>query len=506
MGWMTNVAQAIMKRMLNFKPAPEQRALTINEPLSHRANVVRNLLWYRGDASELDQFFKQTWNDAVSKSRFWASVPSADLQIRKIHSGLPSMIVDRLADMVVSDMERIELDIEEITANWDAIERDNRFMATLSEAIISTLITGDGAFKVSVDTSISKYPIIEFFSAEHVEYTRNRGRLQEVIFYTDYRYGEKDYKLKETFGRGFITYKLYNADGKEVPLTTIPDTTELVDVTFPGEFIMAVPMHFFKSQKWPERGKSLFDTKSDTFDALDEVISQWIDAVRAGRVQKYIPEDLVPRNPETGTLQKPNPFDNQFIKLQTSMGEDSKGQISMVQPQILYEAFMASYASAMDMCLQGIMSPATLGIDLKKTDNAEAQREKEKATLYTRNKIIDTLNEVIPQLVEVALKVYDTMRNRTPGEYEATVEFGEYASPSFDAIVETIGKAKGFGIMSIERVVESLYGDTLTDEEKAAEVQRLKDEQGLGDPADTMLNENQDTAPDGVDPNADNTV
>ncbi|CAH8246864.1 hypothetical protein WJ0W_004096 [Paenibacillus melissococcoides] len=48
-------------------------------------------------------------------------------------------------------------------------------------------------------------------------------------------------------------------------------------------------------------------------------------------------------------------------------------------------------------------------------DNAEAQREKEKATLYTRNKIIERLNEVIPQLVDTVLKVYDTMRNRSAG-------------------------------------------------------------------------------------------
>jgi hypothetical protein len=78
---------------------------------------------------------------------------------------------------------------------------------------------------------------------------------------------------------------------------------------------------------------------------------------------------------------RPNPFDNQFIKLNAVMSEDKKGQIDFVQPEILYEAFVSTYANALDMCLQGIMSPSTLGIDLKKLDNAEAQREKEKATL-----------------------------------------------------------------------------------------------------------------------------
>lgn len=239
--------------------------------------------------------------------------------------------------------------------------------------------------------------------------------------------------------------------------------------------------HVFSSPKWKGRGKSIYDGgKADSFDALDEVVSQWMDAIRDGRVQKYIPEDLIPRNPETGALMRPNPFDNRFIKIGSTLAEDAKSQISMVQPQILYQAFVESYASALDMCLQGIVSPATLGIDLKKTDNAEAQREKEKATLYTRGKIIERLNEVIPQVVATALMVLDTLNGRAVGSYEPSVKFGEYASPSFDAVVETVGKARTFGVMSLERAVEEMYGDTWTDEEKAAEVARLKEEQGGG--------------------------
>jgi len=120
-----------------------------------------------------------------------------------------------------------------------------------------------------------------------------------------------------------------------------------------------------------------------------------------------------------------------------------------------------------------------LGIDLKKLDNAEAQREKEKATLYTRGKIVDVLNDVIPQLVDVSLKVYDTMRSKAPGGYEASVIFGEYAAPDFGAVVEVVAKAKISGVMSLEQAVEELYGDRWTDEEKAEEVARLKAEQGL---------------------------
>ncbi|MDU1309856.1 hypothetical protein [Clostridium sp.] len=242
---------------------------------------------------------------------------------------------------------------------------------------------------------------------------------------------------------------------------------------------MAVPLMFFKSPKWEDRGKSIFDNKSDAFDALDEVISQWIDAIRDGRVQKYIPEDLIPRNPSTGEPLKPNSFDNKFIAVGTSLAENANNQIDMKQADINYLAYVESYANAIDMCLQGIISPSTLGIDLKKTDNAEAQREKEKTTLYTRNKIVDMLTEVIPELVSIVLKTNDVLNEKNPGEYEASIEFGEYASPSFDTVVEIVGKAKSYGIMSIEKVVDELYGDTMTDDDKALEVQRIKEQNGM---------------------------
>ena len=313
-----------------------------------------------------------------------------------------------------------------------------------------------------------------------VEYETNRGRLKEIKFITYYnKSNNKRYKLVEIYGKGYVKYKLYDERDNEVPLSAIEETSNLVDVTFNGDFIMALPLMFFKSVKFEGRGKSLLDNKSDAFDALDEVISQWIDAIRDGRVQKYIPEDLIPRNPNTGELLKPNSFDNKFIAVGTSLAENANNQIDMKQADINYLAYVESYANTIDMCLQGIISPSTLGIDLKKTDNAEAQREKEKTTLYTRNKIVDTLTEVIPHLVEIILKTNDVLNKKTPGEYEVSITFGEYASPSFDTVVEIVGKAKSYGIMSIEKAIDELYGDTMTDEEKALEIQRVKEQNGM---------------------------
>lgn len=191
---------------------------------------------------------------------------------------------------------------------------------------------------------------------------------------------------------------------------------------------------------------------------------------------------MIPRDALHGDLLIPNPYDNKFIKVKSTMSENGDSdKIEVVQPVINYSAYVETYSSNLDMCLQGIISPATLGIDLKKTDNAESQREKEKATLYTRGKIVDALTEDIPQLITVVMQANDLLYGRNPGEYEAVIEFGEYGSPTFEQTVKTVGEASQSNLMSTETKVDALWGDRKDEDWKAEEVKRLKAEQGIAD-------------------------
>ena len=64
-------------------------------------------------------------------------------------------------------------------------------------------------------------------------------------------------------------------------------------------------------------------------------------------------------------------------------------------------------------------------------------------------------------------------------DIDVSVNFGEYANPSFESQVETVGKARQNGVMSIETSVNELYGDSKDDDWKADEVQRIREEQGI---------------------------
>lgn len=398
-------------------------------------------------------------------------------KVRKIHSGIPAVIVDTLAYIVKSDLDKVKTDSEE----WEEISQSINFLNLTGKAVADTLVDGDGAFKISVDTSLSPYPIVEFVGGDMVDFEISRGILAAVVFKTVFTVKSRKFVLYERYGRGFIESRLYDSSGNERPLGTVPELADIPEtVEFDGDYIMAVPLKFYDSKKYHGRGKSIFDGgKSDCFDALDEVISQWIDAIRAGRVRKYIPHNMIPRSPDDGSLEKLNDFGTEFVMVQGSFGDEGMSQIEVVQPEIKYEAFVSAYTNALLMCLQGLVSPATLGIDVGKMSSADAQREKKDVTGNTRNTITTALEKALPELIEAILKTYDNMLGRSPGNYNSSVDFGEYGAPDFDSRVETVGKAGTYGVMSVETQVEELWGSSKDKEWKEDEVQRIKSEKGL---------------------------
>ena len=452
----------MIRSWLEIQPAPG-RGLTIREPVNHETNVLRNKIWYRGDASELDQLFKLLGDDSVARARFWAAAPDK---------------VDTLAGVVKADLADLDFGSDrDVAARWQALADDNDLPRLVSQAVAETLVTGDGAFKISLDPDISDGPILEFWGADRVEYVRRHGRVREVHFLSPI--GDKGRLLREIYSPGGVRYELLDGD-KAIPLGAEPDAADLKPVTFAGDFILAVPLQFWPSSRWRGRGQSIFDKKTDAFDTHDEIISQWMDAVRSGRVQRYIPENLLPRDPSTGAIMRPDRFGAEYITIEGQTAKETvSDKIDTVQPEIRYEAFLASYTATLDMCLQGVMSPATLGIDVGKMSSAEAQREKKDVTGFTRNAITDALEKALPQLAQIALAAQDILQGRSPVTYEATVSFGEYGAPDFDSRVQTISNAAAASIMSVEAQVEELWGSSKDDEWKAGEVSRIRRERGV---------------------------
>ena len=484
MGWVKNM----VRNWLEIKP-PESIQIDIEQLTDYQGQAFINDIWYRGDANELEQLYSQI-RDTLGNKHFWGSKPTAGMNVRKIHTGLAGMIIDTLADISTDDLDKIT--VQERQKEWDEIAKENQIKQLLRDAVVGVLNAGDGAFKWSIDTDISKYPIIEFYDGKRVEYEYSRGRLIAITFKTKKTFNKKDYTLLERYDKKGITYKLIDKDGKEQDMSAFKELDSYQPVVNNAEFMMARQVMFKKSKKFVGRGKALLDGKLDNFDAFDEVWSQWMLAIRKGQIKTYIPEELLPRDPKTGMVLRSNDFDNDFISTENDLSENAQNKIETTQGQIQHEALLSSYITALDQCLTGIISPSTLGIDTKKIDNAEATREKEKTTLYKRNQIIEVLTEVIKDVVDITFKVHDNANNDVPKETKGEASFGGYANPSFEAQVETVGKGKTQGIMSIEASVEELYGDSKDEKWKKEEVKRLKNEQGIVEMGEPSINEDID--------------
>jgi hypothetical protein len=470
---MINLLRQKLSDWFKIEPAANS-GVSVRETYDHPTGVFINKIWFRGDARELSQLYHQI---DLGEEAFWSSDCSPGQDMRKLHTGLPRLIVNALSNIAIDDLSDIEFDRPEDGELWESIEKENSFEKQIKNATKNVLALGDGAFKISFDTNISQLPIIEFYAADDVEYKYEHGRIREVIFYTHYDRKKKNYTLKETYGYGYIKYNLYDDQNREVNINGLDETTGLEDVSFDKSLMLAVPYIIYDSEKFNGRGQSIYEGKHDAFDALDESFSQWMDALRTGKTKTYIPEVLLPRDPSNGNIRKYNPFDTRYITTGTDLSEHATNQITTTGGNVQVDVYIQTYCTSLDLCLQGLISPSTLGIDIKKLDNGEAQREKEKMTLYTRNAIIAAATEVINQLIKKSFNMLQLQHKGQINDVECSFSFGEYANPSFESVVETMSNPNT--PMSIEAKVEELWGDSKDEDWKSAEVARIKSERGI---------------------------
>ena len=100
MNWIQN----FVKKLFRIDTR-QDREVVIIEPYTFQANVIRNKLWYRGDSAEIEQYFQKTARWSVEKARFWAAKSQGS--VRKMHSGIVAVVIDRYKDIVLADMNSI---------------------------------------------------------------------------------------------------------------------------------------------------------------------------------------------------------------------------------------------------------------------------------------------------------------------------------------------------------------------------------------------------------------
>lgn len=477
-----------------------------------RSRIKEYNIWYEGDGDALLNYYtKGTMIDFQiepiysrnKRSYFW-SISATESDVKRTHSGQARNVVDTLVNIVKYPQIQAGLLMEErnvVNENLQAILKSCDLKKIYkNKQVPLTLVEGWGCYKINWDMDVSEYPYPVYYRAEQVDYIKKAGQIVGVIFRDYYTTeDEKRYMLVETRRTKYveeedvkvliIEKELYRVDesGQYLSKAEFSEVPELSDVNEyieigPTDMLLAVPSVFFEdTSPLGLYGRSIFTGKIDLLDDLDQVLSQSANTVRRSTAIEYFNTDFLERDAKTGMPVQPKAYDRKYIMYKG--GKNAEGgstgidPVQVAQPQLNISQYSIEAQAILLQIINGIMSPATLGIDIAKKDNAEAQREKEKVTIFTRNTIIESEIDILKSLCSQLLCAYEFMRygEITKQEYEISVRFSEFADESFENKLEALGKAYDNGIISEEMYMRKLYGDTLTPSEREREMKWLKE-------------------------------
>ena len=501
--------------VLKTKRPDDDRTTFINdnEKLG-RMKLKEYNVWYDGDGDELLNFYTrenyigfnyEPFYMRNKKNYFWA-ISSTEAQIKRTHSGQPRNIVDTLVNIMPFPLISAGEDTNKLQA---VVKESGLEQVYKDEQLPLTLVEGWGCWKINWDKDVSDYPSVEYVSAENVDFIYKSGKIIGIVFKNYYTSDKKRYLLLETRSIEWrpnnaaaegsegervlvITNELYelpmnmaatddDTPLKKVDLKTVPalDSVEERIEIGPFDKLFAVPCVLLgnTSRQWGY-GRSIFTGKIDLFDDLDQALSQSSNAVRLSTPIEYIDEEYLERD-KNGLPKKPKAYDRKYIMMKGQKNGDglATGQpVQITQPSIEFSRYSDHAVQILLQILNGILSPATLGIDIAKKDNAAAQREKEKVTIFTRNALINGEERILRSLMEQMLMAKEFMDTGAVSvhSYDISVKFNEFADDSFENKLEALGKAYDMEEISTDMYLNKLYGDTLSEEERAAEKEFLE--------------------------------
>ena len=454
-------------------------------------------IWYYGDSNELLNFYtaQDTYGNAENpiynrnKYNYFWGISAEETNIKRVHSGIPNAIITTITNIVgmptitsIENQERIN----------NIIEKAKIKNIVNQKQMPMTLALGWGAFKPIIDKNVcSDSPLVEWYNADDVEFVVKHGVIVGIIYKDYYKYMNKNYVLLETRrilnGSSRIEYNLYKYEKDnevfEVDLYEVPALQGLnkdgLEIKGYNK-VLGVPSLFFYDANNVNYGRSVFMGKIDLFDELDQDLSQASQTSRVSTPVEYIPVDLIERG-KNGEARLPKVYNRQFIASNSYPNGDGElnGEIKTSQPQLNFNQYNDKCLADLDFILTGLLSPATLGLNVAKDDTALSQREKEKISIMTRNNIIDRQIVILKDLLGIMLDLEEYMKTGaiTLQDYDISIKFDEFATPTFEAISGNLANLLTSGAISPELYVEKLYGDSLSEEEKVKEIEYIKEKQ-----------------------------
>lgn len=477
---------------------------------------------YSGDEDQIRMFYTQAntfffnfepFYDKNKKQYFW-SVASTEGDVKCTHSGLPKVVIDTLANIIDYPMVSSGHTTlgGPITDKIRDIEKANNFEYIFKKtAIPKVLVEGWGDFKISWDLKWSDHPIIQFYGAENVDFVYIYDNLHIATIYKDYYcIGLDKFVVIETrrldptgvYARGqrfnlVIEKEIFKTDesgnliniGKEEKDKLFPNVdVEHKIIIISCEKLLSIPVILFPDPTHLGYGLSIYAGKCGISDDLDQCLSMMSMATRRSSPTTMINSEYLERD-KNGLPIAPKTFDRKYVIYKG--GKDASGSstkadpVTVDQPKTDFKSLMEEAIFLTLEFIKGLMAPGTLGMsgNASAKDNADAEREKEKITIFTRNAILELLVPILKDLFSQSLmvesyisKILVSDNNPTidQKDYDISVDFEEFADASYENKVQVLGNIYSSKLISPRLFIEKLYKNSLSKEAKDKEIDYLK--------------------------------
>ena len=448
--------------------------------------VKKNKVWYRGDTYELSQFWGNS-NTKIDMKTFWYKINTSNKMPGK-HYPLPKVLVDTLKKICTLSFNRVEIENEEALNKWEEIAKENDFINQIYDKAIKVAeVTGDGAFAINIDSEFSNLPILEVVDGEDLQYNLKYGKPYCIDRYKDYKKDGKRYVLieKHFIKKGIVQYGLFDEEGNVVSKELLEETKHLPDEIATPDYQLLIPFRVYDSEEFKGRGESLLEGSDTAFDMLDEVLSTLALAIRKNKSFTAAPAQFN----EKGEIIEHNDLDNDITLLpgqKAKNGEDRNAtQVALthINPTFDTNAFENAIRLIIETALIGKMSSVSIGMDTRThTDpNASFDKEREKITYHTCNDIQDAFKQPLTELIKNTLYV---CRFLGQGSFDLTNEEiqiinDEFATPSFEQILQITNQAVTAGNMSLYRSIQYQEKD-FTEEQIQQEIERINNDKQSG--------------------------
>jgi A118 family predicted phage portal protein len=463
--------------------------------------------WYSGDSNQLalfygsllsppsyiagDFFSENYYNSVAPRQKFWQKQVYEERRTI-LHVPVAGDIASMSANMLFAESPKFNVSNEQTQDRLnDIIQRANVNDVLLQAAEIASAM-GGVYLKINWDTDFVNYPILSIVQPENAIPVFQWGILKEVTFYKTIRVeeGKKEhtvYRLLENHTVGRIEYGLYKGTddylGMRVGLGAIPETSGLQDeimTNLDDLLVRYIPnVKPNRKHRGSPYGQSDLSGLEGLMDALDETYSSWMRDVRLGKGRLLVPESFLQKLPNGDFAYD---IDKEvFTPLEMDPLSAGNTGITNVQFNIRTQEHMDTCLELLNRIISSAgYSPQSFGLSIKgSVESGTALNIRERRSFVTQSKKRAYWKSPIEDLMYLMLQIDQLNFNSRITPEKPTVEFGDSLIPDLGQMasaVETLARAQAISIESKVR----LSRPELTDEQVMIEVQKIKEELGIG--------------------------